>query len=366
MDNRTRIINTILGKPVDRAPFFFPFGIWGETETRWRNEGLAPDKQWDHGIEFDSGFLGINDMANPHCVNLGLDPWFEGQVLEETETRVVMRNMWGGIEECQKTNESLPRHLEHPITDWKSWEEMKKRLDPDSPGRFPADFKAIAEEYNKGDKFVIMGDYPFGLFGTLREFLGVENFLIYFYTEPGLIHDMMDYLTDFWLAIYSKIVQHVKVDCIHMWEDMSGQNGSLISPKMVRGFMVPNYKKIKSFCTEHDIPVFSVDTDGDVRQLIGPFMEAGVNFLYPFEVLHTYDTIEYRKNHPTLGMLGGIDKMEIAKGRKAIDGLMVKVKELLSYGRYIPAPDHAVPPEVSYENFLYFAQQLERVIKGNE
>jgi uroporphyrinogen-III decarboxylase len=365
MNNRTRIINTILGKPVDRAPFFFHFGIWGETETRWRKEGLGPDKAWSDGIDFDSGFLGINDMANPNCVNLGFDPWFDNEVIEETETRVIMRDIFGAIVECQKTNESLPRHLEHPVTDRESWEFLKERLNPHSPSRFPENFGKIAEEYNQSDKFIIMGDYPFGLFGVCRELMGVEEFLVSCYTQPDLIHDMMDYLTDFWLEIYSKIVKYVKVDCVHMWEDMSGQSGSLLSPKMVREFMVPNYKKIKDFCDRHNIPIFSVDTDGDVRQLIEPFMEAGVNFLYPFEVLHDYDTIEYRKKYPTLGMMGGIDKMEIAKGKEAIDRLVEKAGEMLKLGRYIPAPDHAVPPEVSYDNFLYFAGEMEKLIKGS-
>lgn len=365
MNNKTRIINTILGKTTDRAPFFFHFGIWGETETRWRHEGLASDKEWSDGIAFDSGFLGINDMSNPYCINLGLDPWFEREIISETETNVVSRDMFGGIVENLKTNESLPRHIEHGVSDMNDWDEMKKRLNPHSTGRFPKDFERIAEEYNKSNKLLIMGDYPFGLFGTCRELMGVEDFLISFYTQPELIKDMMDYLTDFWLEIYAQIVKYVKVDCIHIWEDMSGQTGSLISPKMVYEFMVPNYKKIKAFCVEHDIPIFSLDTDGDVRQLIEPFMEAGVNLLYPFEVLHCYDTIEYRKNHEMLGMMGGIDKMEIAKGKEAIDRLMEKVRDILRYGRYIPAPDHAIPPEVSYENFIYFTESLEKTIKNH-
>ena len=193
--------------------------------------------------------------------------------------------------------------------------------------------------------------------------MGVEELLVSFYLQPELIHDMMDYLTDFWIAIYRKIAEKVKIDCIHIWEDMSGQTGSLISPAFVREFMVPNYKKIKKFCDENQIPLFSVDTDGDVRDLIPPFMEAGVNWMYPFEVIQNYSTLDYRKAFPELGMFGGIDKFEIAKGKDAIDALMPKVKELLQYGRYIPAPDHAIPPQVSHEDYVYFANQLEKTIR---
>jgi uroporphyrinogen decarboxylase len=72
--------------------------------------------------------------------------------------------------------------------------------------------------------------------------------------------------------------------------------------------------------------------------------------------------MEYGEEYPALGILGGIDKMEIAKGKEAIDALMPKIKELLDAGRYIPSPDHAIPPEVSYENYVYFVKRLRETI----
>jgi len=41
-----------------------------------------------------------------------------------------------------------------------------------------------------------MGVFPYGLFGTLRDMMGVEELLVSFYQQPDLIHEMMDYLTD--------------------------------------------------------------------------------------------------------------------------------------------------------------------------
>ena len=90
---------------------------------------------------------------------------------------------------------------------------------------------SLVKQYNEGEKIVQLGLYPYGLFGTLRDMMGVEELLVSFYEQPELIHDMMNYLTDFWLTMYEKVCKDVKVDAIHMWEDMSGKNGSLISPK---------------------------------------------------------------------------------------------------------------------------------------
>lgn len=40
MNNRERIIETVLCKEVDRLPFNFYFVPWSETIERWRTEGL--------------------------------------------------------------------------------------------------------------------------------------------------------------------------------------------------------------------------------------------------------------------------------------------------------------------------------------
>lgn len=362
MTNRERIINTVLGKETDRAPFVFPLGFWDETLDRWRAEGVE-DGHWDDGLNFDSGMRGITSPYEPGvAVNIGLEPWFPYEEYEHDDRKIRYRNMYGGINERMIGSDSLERQITYPVTCMEDWEKLKERLDPEDPRRFPENFDELAKQWNESDQLIMVGDYPYGLIGTCRELMGVEELLVSFYTQPELVKDMMDYLTDFWITIYEKIAKKVKIDCVHIWEDMSGQTGSLISPAFVREFMGPNYKKLKDFCVRHDIPLMSVDTDGDVRDLIEPFMEAGVNLMYPFEVIRACTTLDYRKKYPTLGMLGGIDKMEIAKGKEAIDKLMDTVKELLACGRYIPAPDHAIPPEVSHEDYVYFVRRMRETI----
>ena len=143
-------------------------------------------------------------------------------------------------------------------------------LNPDDPERFSAQYQEFIRAAKETDAVIQIGRYPFGLFGTLRDMIGVEELCYLFYDDPELIHDMMDYLTDFWLKIYEKAAQDIQIDFIHIWEDMSGKTGSLISPAMVREFMLPNYKKIRAFADRHQIPVLAVDTDGICDHLIPP------------------------------------------------------------------------------------------------
>jgi len=360
MKSRERILATLTGKKTDRAPYLGGMGFWGETLERWKKETGNPDLNLREYFGFDAGFDYIGDNS---ALRFGINPWYEHKILENRERSVIVRDQYGIVSEQMKNHQTIPRFLDYPVKDWDTWEKFKEeRLNPDNPPRVTDDIKELAERLNNGEAFVSLGAYPYGLFGTCRDFMGVENLLIAFIEEPELVHDMMDHLTDLWLMIYAKVVKYIKVDMIHMWEDMSGKQGSLISPAMVKDFMLTNYRRISKFCGENNIEVFSVDTDGNVDELVPLFMSAGVNFIFPFEVAAGSDILEFRKKYPGLGIFGGIDKRELAKTKKEIDRQIELVGEMLKYGRYIPAADHHIHPEVSWENFCYYNKRLKETV----
>jgi len=155
---------------------------------------------------------------------------------------------------------------------------------------------------------------------------------------------------------------NIQIDHIHIWEDMSGKNGPLISPALFREFMTPNYLKIADFAKKNNIPVVSVDTDGNMDILMPLLEEAGINFIVPFEVRAGCDIVQLRRQYPNIAMHGGIDKLELALGFADIDRELDRVEELFSESGYIPGLDHLVHPQVSYRNFCYFAEELKKRI----
>lgn len=323
---------------------------------RWREEGLENNEAWDKEFGFDPGIVQID-------VNLGYYPKFEERIVEDKGQTVIKYDVKGILIEDRKDGGSIPRYIEYPVKNSEDWERLKnERLNPNDLNRFPSDWDELLKECNNGDRIVQLGTYPYGLFGTFRDMMGVEELLVSFYDQPELIHEMMDYLTDFWIAIYEKVCKDVKVDVIHIWEDMSGKQGSLISPAMVREFMMPNYKKIKAFADRHGIQVISLDTDGNCWELVPLFMECGINLILPFEVAAGSYIVEYRSKYPTLGIMGGIDKQEIAKGKEYIDKELERVSEMFKSSGYLAALDHLVHPEISWEDFRYFVYRLKDMI----
>ena len=84
--------------------------------------------------------------------------------------------------------------------------------------------------------------------------------------------------------------------------------------------------------------------------------------MYPFEANCGMDIVKVRKNFPTLRMMGGIPKSEIARGRGRIDEILEPVRQVLGTGGYIPFGDHFIPPEVHFDGFTYYRERLNELI----
>ena len=357
-----RLVRCFIGQDIDRIPFGIGLGwyAWGETKERWRHESGMPDLQPEQRFGYDAGF------ASPELL-YGPCPQFEQEVLEENDEFIIMREERGIIMRQRRDHGSMPEFLEHPIKTPDDWEQMKaERLNPDAPGRIPQDWDAFRARIAAGGEAVQVGAFPWGIFGTVRDLMGAEEVLMAFYDEPEMIHDMMDTMTTIWLRLYEQVAREVQIDHIHIWEDMAGRQGSLISPAMVREFMMPYYDRIVDFARAHNVRIVSVDTDGDCSELVPIMMEHGVNMMFPFEVQAGCDILDYREKYPTLGITGGLDKRALASGREAIDREVEKTAVMIERGRYVPAWDHLIPPDVPWENMVYATERIKALCMGKK
>lgn len=351
MTNRERILRTFRCEPVDRLPFLCEFGPWQETLIRWESEGMTPTWNWRDGLGLDPAPLLVP-------VELGFYPPFPEEVLEDRGDRVLRRNRHGAVEERLKDASSPPRPISYPIRTREDWDRLRERLDPDSPGRLPAHLDELAAGLETEDRVTRIGKYPYGFFGTLREWMGVEAFLIACLDDPEWVLEMMATLAGLWTAVYRRAARHIRIDWIHIWEDMSGRTGSLMSPDMVRTLMLPQYRRIRDTADAIGATVVSVDTDGNVEELVPLFLSAGVGFLFPFEAGCGPDILAYRRRYPGLCMMGGIDKSRLALGPAAIDRELDRMAPLFDLPGWIPMLDHGIPPDVSLEHFHYYMRRL--------
>jgi hypothetical protein len=353
-----RVVRCLTGQPIDRVPFGVNLGWypWGETQARWCRESGQPNLDVGGTFGFEPSF------ACP-ALECGPFPHFEETVLSETAEHIVSRD-WRGITVRNRRDfGSMPEFLDYPVKSPSDWERLKAerlRLD-DADRRVTQDWQAFRVRLAQTGETVQVGWFPWGVFGTVRDLLGVEEMLVGFYTEPKMIRDMMQHLTSLWLGLWERVAAEVQIDHIHIWEDMSGKQGSLISPAMTEEFMMPCYDRIVAFARAHGVRVVSVDTDGDCSELVPLMMRHGINMFFPFEVQAGNDILAYRRKYPELGIMCGLDKRCLSQTPEAVDREIERCAEMVRIGRYVPGFDHLIAPDAKWELFKRAAEGIKRV-----
>ncbi len=388
MNIRERYLATFRFEPCPRTPRW-EMGYWAAAIQRWYEEGLPgtqqamrakePYGEWVAGPgqapaagENVSGrdrdvaaYFNMDKGALAVPVNSTVYPLYETVVLEETDEYIVTRGADGVTYKNLKVHckESMPLWLDYPVHNRKEWEKFKaERYQPNLNDRLPHDWNELLENYCQRDFPLCLGSGFTGFFGTARQILGVELTLTTFYDDPAWMHDIMDYLADFYVTLYDGVLSQIKVDCALHWEDMCYVAGPLISPRTFAEFMIKPYKKMTSLLRDHGVDIILVDTDGDCRLLIPLFLEGGVTAMLPFEVQSHMDVADIRCEYPLLGLQGGIDKKALIAGKEAIDRELEKRVPVVLGGGYIPHVDHGVPPDVSWENFCYYRHKLDAML----
>jgi uroporphyrinogen decarboxylase len=350
-----RVVRCLVGEEIDRVPFGVGLGWhpWGSALPNWRRATGIADLEPSKYFGYDPSF------ALPE-MQYGFFPVFPSEILEDTTEYRIFRNERGIVAKQQKDDGSMPDWIEHPIKSPADWDRLRDRL-RFVDARITEDWDKFRARLKETGEAVQVGTFPWGIFGTVRDFLGNEQVLYAFYDYPDMIRDMMNTLTTLWIALYERVAAQVQIDHIHIWEDMSGRQGSLISPAMVEEFMMPCYDRIVAFARAHGVRVVSVDTDGDCSQLVPIFVKHGINMMFPFEVQAGNDIRTYRQQYPTLGIMFGLDKRCLASSLADVDRELDKARWMVKRGRYIPGFDHLIPPDAKWENFQYAANQLKEI-----
>jgi uroporphyrinogen decarboxylase len=127
---------------------------------------------------------------------------------------------------------------------------------------------------------------------------------------------------------------------------------------------MPRYLRINEHLRKHGVDVISLDSDGNIDALLPLVIEAGFTQICPMEQAAGTDMLAIRKEYGNaLAMMGGIDKRELSKGRKEIEAEVHRqAPELLEGGGYVPTVDHSVPPDVSYDSWMYYLDVKRRLV----
>lgn len=321
MNNRDRFRSILRFESVDRLPRFEWATWWNQTIERWQDEGL-PDSLPDG----EAGVVAVMEF-------FGLDPVWQHWFKPLRPTYPVMPHGIGAVADLADY-ERLRPHL-YPEPDW------ERVFPPDIRRRHEAGELAVWFTFD-------------GYFWFARRLLGIERHFYAFYDQPDLIKRINDDLLSYSKRILAGMARIIEPEFMTFGEDMSYNNGPMLSQAMFAEFMAPYYEETIPLIRQGGI-VPIVDSDGNIEKCIPWFTACGVQGMLPFERQSGVDVARVRRDAPRLCMIGAFDKMTMTHGVGAMRGEWERLLPVMRQGGFIPGVDHQTPPGVSiaqYRDYL--------------
>ena len=316
-----RFKNLITGAHIDRLPVIEWAPWWDKTIKNWHKEGLPKN------------INSVYDIQN----YFGLDKCLQTLYNPITFSTPSPKHYGAGI-----------------IKNEKDYQNIKSTLYPDPSKLYNAKhYDFLKKTHNDGDTIHFM-TVP-GFFWFSRDLFGIEPHLYSFYDNPELLHIIsQDYLQ--WLQIVFDYIRNTfQFDFMSFAEDMSYNNGPMLSKKCFDEFLAPYYKNIIPIIKELNIPVF-IDSDGDITKAVDWYSEVGADGMFPLERQAGVDVSLYIDKHPEMSFMGHFDKMCMKFGENAMRKEFERLLPSAKKGKLIISVDHQTPPDVSFNNYKIFVK----------
>jgi hypothetical protein len=317
MNNVRRFRNALGFKEVDRSPMIELADWWDKTLERWKKEGLPA--HLSDPAEIREKYFGLDAVCS-HWVP-SKKPDFQS---------------WNAI---------------HTTEDY---ENARKFLYPEEPIDKET-MKKWKEEHSRGERviWVVLE----GFFWFPRTLFGIEKHLYAFFDSAETMHRINSDLLEYDLRVVEKLCEVCTPDIIVFAEDMSYNNGPMISKKLFDEFMAPYYKKIIPVLKDKGIIAF-IDSDGKIDRMVPWFLDIGLDGFLPLEHQAGVDIVRLRNEYPGLKFIGGYDKMVMSKTEADMRREFERIFPVMKQGGYVVSVDHQTPPEVSLENYKIYIKLL--------
>lgn len=331
----------------ERPMFSELFGPLVGLADEWREQGASQNEidmvafDWDYVPYVDCG--GVTGAFGAPAA----------QVIEETDDYRIERDYLGRTVQLCKATATIPLPVDFPVKKFDDWRKLKP-LFTFREDRLDAQAIARAKAAQAGGA-IVRADIPGG-WDMARELMGEEVACLSYYTQPELMHDVLDTLRETSVRVLRLVTEQITIDQLSVHEDMAGKSGPLIGPAHVRDFLAPYYQACWDVVSSRGTRLFNQDSDGNMMPVMDAFLDCGVNVMHPFEPAAGMDVVAVRKQYGNrLAILGGIDKHVLRRSKDEIRReLEYKVQPLMRCGGIVFGLDHRIPNGTPLEHYRYY------------
>jgi len=324
MNSRQRFQETMRYGTPDRLPCLEE-GLRDEVLERWREQGLAENADLERMFHYD--------RREWVPVNLDLLP---------------------GLKKWPTSRRGLKA--------------LRRRLDPDTPGRFPEDWAARVKAWRKREHILDLRLHSgFFLSMGVHDWTRFLEAVFLVSDAPALVREILEIRAELAARVAERVLDEVEVDCASFSEPIGGNDRPLLSPRLYEDVVLPTYRPVLDVLRRRGVETIMMVTYANARALAPGMVRAGFNCLWACEVEPT--AMDYRALRRQFGrdlrLIGGIDLDALLAGKAAIRReFKLKVRPLMAQGGYVPLADGRIRPNVPFKNYVYYRRLLEQAARS--
>lgn len=201
-----------------------------------------------------------------------------------------------------------------------------------------------------------------GVFEESWFIMGFETFAMSLAEDPALVRAVTERVGSLMLEIIRKVAAMDGVGAIWHSDDIGHKTGTMISPRHLREYIFPWYRRMGEVCRLQNKP-FIYHSDGCLWQVLDDLIDCGFDGLHPIEPLGM-DIVELKKRYgDRLCLIGNIGlEKELTLGTPADVEARVKerIAQLAPGGGYACGSSNSVTYYVPLENYLAMLKAVNR------
>ena len=228
----------------------------------------------------------------------------------------------------------------------------------------PAACKRLVDEAPEGK--TILGMVWACHFQDFCAAFGMENAMMNMLAEPELVHYVNGRIMDFYLKALKIFLEATKgkLHAILIGDDLGSQLDLMISPEMVKEFVIPGAKLLVDLAHSYGVKVI-YHSCGSIIRAIPMLIEAGVDVIHPIQALANGMNPENLKEKfgDTISYCGGVDTQELLPNGTP-EQVMEKVKYLRTLfptGLVISPSHEAIQSDVPPANIKAMFTEAQKV-----
>jgi uroporphyrinogen decarboxylase len=356
MTPRERVLAVLNREPVDRIPV----DLWHTPEIvdmLIRHTGAGDDFEMWQRLGLDKIVWAFVDYQLDEDARSGA---------QVGALAMGPRTMWGApLRDIQAGSARYQETTTPPMQGFESPPDLDTYPFWPDPDRFVYAAAMDLARKARDHGFAVIGPWVscFEIYSQLR---GIEQSLVDLALNPVLVEATLDRVEAIQTEMMRRLLSQAAdlIDLVFISDDIGGQNGMLMSPRMWRRHLKPRLARWCDLIHSYGIKVF-YHTDGGVGPVIPELIEAGIDVLNPIQ--HACPGMALEGLAQEYGdhviFHGGIDNQRVLPFGTTEDvrAETLRCLETLGQGRegYICCSCHNVQPGTPLENILALVETVQ-------